>query len=256
MATLIKKGKKSADGAGNGNGEAAHAPEPVAHAPEPEAHAHTPSTALVDTRKPPQPPGPPVDTTPWLSYAPSPGDTYDGPLPPNFPRSYGSATPYDVGATYEPPRGAGDFQLPNRHIAAEPPPSAEPASGPPGLLQRVLMFTGEQTPEERDRVAAQEFEAAIAPVMEYMRQHLPEASTPDEAAQIWSQNQGEITQDPKGGSYVPGDAFDADARVYYRLLRRDYEKNPRPSLKRKESRALSRAGGAEGFRLLPGTRGW
>ena len=100
MATLIKKGKKS----GNANGEAAHAPEPVAqapepapHAPEPEVHAQAHSTALVDTRKPPQPPGPPVDTTPWLSYAPSTGDTYDGPLPPNFPRSYGSATPYDVG---------------------------------------------------------------------------------------------------------------------------------------------------------------
>ena len=110
------------------------------------------------------------------------------------------------------------------------------------------MFTGEQTPEERDRVAAQEFEAAIAPVMEYMRQHLPEASTPEEAARIWAENQGEITPDPKGGSYVAGDAFDADARVYYRLLRRDYEKNPRPV-----GEAQGVAGPVEGrwFRGLP-----
>jgi hypothetical protein len=253
MATLIKKGRKGENGSANGNGEVAP-PPPPAYEPEPEPHR--PSTALVDTRKPPQPPGPPVDRTPFVSYAPSTGDTYDGPLPPNFPRSYGSATPYDVGATYQPPSGAGDFQLPPRHIAAEPPPSPEPATGPPGLLQRVLMFTGEQTPAERDRIAAQEFEQAIAPVMDYMRQHLPEASSPEEAARIWAENQGEITPDPKGGAYVQGDAFDADARVYYRLLRRNYEKNPRPSLKRKESRSLSRAGGSDGYRMLPATRGW
>jgi len=118
------------------------------------------------------------------------------------------------------------------------------------------MFSGETTAQERDRVAAQEFEQAIAPVMEYMRVNNPDASTPEEAERIWAQNQGEITPDPRGGSYVAGDSFDTDARVYYRLLRRNYEKTPRPSEKRKESRALSRSGGADGFRLLPGTRGW
>ncbi|HWI03986.1 MAG TPA: hypothetical protein VNT52_09200, partial [Acidimicrobiales bacterium] len=238
-----------------GNGNAATPPEapPVTEVSDAEAPApedHTPSTAVVDTRKPPKPPGPPVDTTPFISYPPT-GDTFDGPLPANFPRSYGNATPYDVGASYEPPSGTEDFQLPERHIPAEPPPSPEPAAGPPGLVQRVLMFTGEQTPEERDRIAAAEFEAAIAPVMEYMRQHVPEASTPEEAARIWSENQGEITPDPNGGSYVHGDAFDADARVYYRLLRRDYEKNPRPSDRKSVSHHLHGVYGK-----LTGTKGW
>ena len=250
MATLIKKGRK---------GDAdTPAPEPMPAptqvmeaAPPAESHGH--STALVDTRKPPQPPGPPVDTTPWLSYAADPGDTYAGPLPPNFPRSYGSATPYDVGATYAPPSGAGDFQLPKRFIPAEPPASPEPSVGPPGLLQRVLMFTGETTAAERDQVAQQEFQAAIGPVLEYMRQHAPEASTPEEAARIWAENQGEITPDPKGGSYVHGDAFDHDARVYYRLLRRDYEKTPRPSEAGKRSVSHHLHGV---FNKLPGTRGW
>jgi hypothetical protein len=245
MATLIKKGRKQ--GAENSVGE----PMPEAVAPEPEPAppaAHTPSTAVVSTRKPPQPPGPPVDTTPFISYPPS---DYDGPVPANFPRSYGNTTPYDVGASYAPPGGAEDFQLPSRHIPAEPPPSPEPPAGPAGLLQRVLMFSGETTAQERDRIAAEEFEQAIAPVMEYMRVQNPEASTPEEAAQIWAQNQGEITPDPEGGSYVYGDAFDADARVYYRLLRRDYEKTPRPSEKRSVSHHLHGV-----FNKLPGTRGW
>ncbi len=175
---------------------------------------------------------------------------------PNMPRSYGQMSGYDQGATYAPPGGADDFQPRRRHIAAEPPPSPEPPAGPAGLLQRVLMFSGETTAQERDRVAAQEFEQAIAPVLEYMRAHNPDASTPEEAERIWAQNQGEITPDPRGGSFVAGDSFDTDARVYYRLLHRNYEKTPRPSEKRKESRALSRAGGSDGFRLLPGTRGW
>ena len=62
---------------------------------------------------------------------------------------------YQEAATYTPPDGADDFQLPGRHVPAEPPPSAEPETGKGGLLNRVLLFSGEQTPEERDRVAAQ-----------------------------------------------------------------------------------------------------
>ncbi len=245
MATLIKKGRKQ--GADNSVGE--QMPEPVSAESEPApAAVHTPSTAVVDTRKPPQPPGPPVDTTPFISYPPS---DYEGPVPANFPRSYGNTTPYDVGASYAPPGGADDFQLPNRHIPAEPPPSREGPAPKGGLLQRVLLFSGETTAQERDRVAAEEFEQAVAPVLEYMRAHNPDASTPEEAAQIWAQNQGEITPDPEGGSYVYGDAFDADARVYYRLLRRDYEKTPRPSEKRSMSHHLHGV-----FNKLPGTRGW
>jgi hypothetical protein len=252
MATLLKKGRKK--GADNSVGapmpeatEAADAAE-TAEAATPPPAVHTPSTDVVDTRKPPRPPGPPVDTTPFISYPP---DNYEGPVPANFPRSYGNATPYDVGATYAPPSGAEDFQLPDRYIPAEPPPSREPPAPKGGLLNRVLLFSGEMTPEERDRVAQEEFEQAIAPVMEYMRAAVPEASTPEEAARILSENQGEITPDPQGGSYVHGDAFDKDARVYYRLLRRDYEKNPRPSEKKKMSHHLHAS-----YSKLPGTRGW
>jgi hypothetical protein len=254
MATLIKKGTKKAGGAKASEAEFAEPTPPPMEAEAPAPHdAGGHGTEITTYQKPPQPPGPPVDTTPFLTYPAA----YEGPLPPNFPRSYGSNTPYDVGATYAPPSGAGDFQLPGRYIPAEPPPSREPPAPPSGgLLSRVLLFTGETTAAERDRVAAEEFEAAIAPVMEYMRAAAPEASTPEEAARIWSENQGEITPDPKGGSYVPGDSFDRDARVYYRLLRRNYEATPRPSERRKESRALSRPGGADGYRLLPGTRGW
>ncbi|MDX6410380.1 MAG: hypothetical protein QOE13_3451 [Gaiellaceae bacterium] len=231
MATLIKKGRKSP--------AAKSAPEPaeettsmeVVAVADPEAQDDAPAQAGI-AYSPPTPPGA------------------------NMPRSYGTTSGYDVGATYAPPGGADDFQLPVRHYPSEPPPSPEPPAGPAGLLQRVLLFSGETTAQERDRIAAQEFEQAIAPVMEYMRVNNPDASTPEEAARIWAENQGEITPDPRGGSYVPGDSFDRDARVYYRLLNRDYEKTPRPSEKRKESRALSRSGGADGYRLLPGTRGW
>jgi hypothetical protein len=233
VATLIKKGRKSAAGKTTSEPapEEVTSMEMVAMAESVEAEESGPAQA---------------------------GIGYSPPTPPltNMPRSYGSMSGYDAGATYAPPGGADDFQMPARHIAAEPPPSREPGTGTGGLLQRVLMFSGETTAAERDRVAAEEFAQAIAPVMEYMRAALPDASTPEEAARLWAENQGEITPDPQGGSYVPGDSFDRDARVYYRLLRRDYEKTPRPSEKRKESRALTRAGGADGFRLLPGTRGW
>lgn len=153
------------------------------------------------------------------------------------PQTTARTPSYQEAPTYTPPDGADDFQLPGRHVPAEPPRSRDPDTGKGGLLSRVLLFSGEQTPEERDRIAAEEFQQAIAPVMDYMRAAVPEASTPEEAARILSENQGEITPDPKGGAYVPGDAFDADARVYYRLLRRDYEKYPRPSEKEKQKQS-------------------
>ena len=139
----------------------------------------------------------------------------------------------------------------------EPPISFEPAPPPPppprstGGLLDFYKDAGEQTAAERERVAAMEFEQAIAPVMELMRASVPEASTPEEAARILAANQDEITPDPQGGAYVHGDAFDADARVYYRLLRRNYEKNPRPSQGRTVSPHLHGTYGK-----LTGTKGW
>ena len=97
---------------------------------------------------------------------------------------------------YSPPDGADDFQPAYRHIPAEPPPSAEPPRRHAGLPQRVLLFSGETT-EEQEMVAQEEFQQAIAPVLEYMWVHNPDASTPEEAAHIWAEVQGEIMPDPR-----------------------------------------------------------
>jgi len=220
MVTLLKRGRKKAEGDNSSQ------PMPEAQAmPEAAADAHpTTQTAPTDTG--------PAPTT-QMAAAPRPV--------------------YQEAATYTPPDGAEDFQLPGRHVPAEPPPSRDPETAKGGLFNRVLLFSGEQTAAERDRVAAEEFEQAIAPVMEYMRAAVPEASTPEEAARILSENQGEITPDPKGGAYVNGDAFDNDARVYYRLLRRDYEKNPRPS---DRDRKTTSPHLHQVYGKLIGTKGW
>jgi hypothetical protein len=154
-------------------------------------------------------------------------------------------------STYTPPDGADDFQLPPRIVVSEPPRSPEPPRASGSLLNRILGEPGETTAQERDRIAAEEFEQAIAPVMDLMREYVPGASTPEEAERILAANQAEVTPDPKGGSYIYGDAFDRDARVYYRLLRRDYEKNPRPSEKRPKSHHLH-----EIYGKLTGNKGW
>ncbi|HEX2047020.1 MAG TPA: hypothetical protein VHF27_04600 [Acidimicrobiales bacterium] len=160
------------------------------------------------------------------------------------------AQPAEPPATYEMPgTGVVDMDRPPSFEPAPPPP--DPPRGSGTLLERAFGDPGEIPQSEKDRIAQAEFEQAIAPVLEMMRAAVPGASTPEEAARILSENQGEVTPDPQGGAYVPGDAFDADARVYYRLLRRDYEKNPRPSEKKKVSPHLHGAYGK-----LPGTRGW
>ena len=220
MATLIKRGRKK---------KAAAEDQPM---PQPEAPHSATDVEAADM---------------------APADHGPATAPPTAQMQMVRTPTYQEAATYVPPDGAGDFQLPGRHIPAEPPPSRAPETGKGNLFNRVLLFTGEQKAAERDRIAAEEFEQAIAPVMDYMRAAVPEASTPEEAARILYENQGEITPDPQGGAYVAGDAFDADARVYYRLLRRDYEKNPRPSDrdKKKTSPHLHQVYGK-----LIGTKGW
>jgi len=217
MVSLLKKGRKKAEG-DNGS-------EPMSQSeqmPEAVAEAH-PTTEM-----------PPTDTSAGNG---APAGNGHSDTPQSTQMAMARTPNYQEAPTYTPPDGADDFQLAGRHVPAEPPPSRDPDTGKGGLLNRVLLFSGEQSPEERDRIAAEEFQQAIAPVMDYMRAAVPEASTPEEAARILSENQGEITPDPQGGAYVPGDAFDADARVYYRLLRRDYEKHPRPSEKQKQKQS-------------------
>src|SRR5215213_2216706 len=125
MATLIKKGRKG--------------PGPQAE-PTPE---ETTSMEMVSMAESPAVQESAPDETGMIYSQPT------APLP-NMPRSYGQMSGYDQGATYAPPGGAEDFQPRQRHIAAEPPPSAPPPAGPSGLLQRVLMFSGESTAQERD----------------------------------------------------------------------------------------------------------
>lgn len=143
-------------------------------------------------------------------------------------------------------------------MATEPAPPAPPkgakmAKSPGGLFGQMYGEPGERSRAERDRQAALEFEQAVAPVMEMLVGSVPEASSPEEAARAWEARIGEVRPDPGAGAYIPGDAFDKEARVYYRLLRRDYEKEPRPSLSKKK--ALSHHLHSQ-YKAFPGTKGW
>jgi len=162
-----------------------------------------------------------------------------------------------------PPDGGAAMEA-TPHTEAPQPPSWEPpaatggnqrrsssAPGAKALFSRMFGDVGEQSAAERDRQAAEEFQQVLAPAMDLLRASVPEASSPEEAARILEQSQGELIPDPDGGAFVRGDAFNTDARVYYRLLRRDYEKTPRPSQKRGASPHLHRVYGK-----LTGTKGW
>lgn len=197
----------------------------------------------------PEPTAEDATSTDMVAVAEAPAPAVQAAAP---ARRYAAPT-YDPNATYTPPSGASDFQLPARFYPAEPAPLPEPNTGSGSIIERALLFSGEQSAADRDRQAQADWEAAMAPVMELMKQFVPDAATPQEAERILAENQGAITPDPNGGSYIAGDAFTDDARVYYRLLRRDYEKTPRPSEvgKRPLSHHLHTLHGK-----LTGVKGW
>lgn len=156
------------------------------------------------------------------------------------------------------PAAAAPSAEPMAEDRPQPQPEPEPAAtraakGPAGLLGRIYGNPGETSRDERERQAAMEFDQAVAPVMDLLVGSVPEASSPEEAARAWESRVGELRPDPGAGAYIPGDRFDKEARVYYRLLRRDYEKNPRPSLSK--SKKVSHALGTS-YKQFPGTRGW
>lgn len=126
-------------------------------------------------------------------------------------------------------------------------------SGAGGLFSRMYGDVGARSTDERDRQAAHDFQQVLAPAMDLLQASVPEATSPEEAARILSESQGELVADPDGGSYVQGDAYGTDARIYYRLLRRDFEKNPRPSsvARRQLSPHLHQA-----HRKGTGNKGW
>jgi hypothetical protein len=153
------------------------------------------------------------------------------------------APPPPMAAESSPPRPAGNGGGNGN--------AGRPKAG--GLLGRMYGEPGEMSRAERERQAAAEFEQAVAPVLDLLVASVPEASSPEEAARAWESRVGELRPDPGAGAYIPGDAFDREARVYYRLLRRDYEKDPRPSLSKnkKVSHHLHSA-----YARFPGTKGW
>jgi len=123
--------------------------------------------------------------------------------------------------------------------------------GSGGSLRRLYTVPERQSAQERDRQAAEEFAQAVSPATDLLRQAVPGAGTPEEAAQALAASLGEYIPDPDGGAYVAGDAFGEDRRVYYRLLHRDYHPDPRPRGGRRGSHRLH-----DRPQLLPGTRGW
>jgi hypothetical protein len=124
-------------------------------------------------------------------------------------------------------------------------------NGQRGLLMRMFGEPGEQSAAERERAALPEWEQAVRPAGELLQMSVPGASSPEEAGRTLADAQEPALPDPQGGSWVPGDSFDRDARVYYRLLRRDYEDNPRPSRGRARSHHLH-----DMYGRLPGVKGW
>lgn len=160
-----------------------------------------------------------------------------------------AAAPPDVG----PPEPAPPAPETAQQYVAPPPPPPPRANGGAGggLVNRLYGPPGEQSASERQRVAEAEFQAAIAPALDLLVASVPEASSPQEAARVLEDRLGEYTPDPKPGSYIMGDAFQTDARVYYRLLKRNYERNPRPSEQRKKSHHLH-----ELYGKLHGNKGW
>lgn len=165
----------------------------------------------------------------------------------------------DVEAEAEPdtqPEAGPEPASPPAPTASAPPaggrrPAVAVAGGRGGLLTRMYGNPGETSRAERERQAALEFEQAVAPVMDLLAASVPEASSPEEAARAWESRLGELRPDPAGGAYVEGDRFEREARIYYRLLRRDYQKDPRPSRERGMTHHLHTQ-----YNRFPGTKGW
>ena len=170
----------------------------------------------------------------------------------------GEATPTESGPAEGAPLDSDAGDSMRAEAAAQPAAQAVPPPRPRsnggaqgGLVGRLYGPPGEQSAEERQRVAEAEFRAAIAPAMDLLVASVPDAGSPEEAARRLEDNLGDYPPDTGPGAFVHGDAFDADARVYYRLLKRDYERSPRPSEQRRKSHHLH-----ERYGLLPGHKGW
>ncbi|MGI9021793.1 MAG: hypothetical protein ACR2HV_00900 [Acidimicrobiales bacterium] len=91
-----------------------------------------------------------------------------------------------------------------------------------GGVKNVLTKSGTSSPEEREREAAAEFQAAIMPGLVGLRDAVPDAASPDEALQALAQREAEheFPEDPESASLKGNDIFRSDATVYYRIRKR------------------------------------
>jgi hypothetical protein len=106
--------------------------------------------------------------------------------------------------------------------------------------------------EERERQAAAEFEAAIAPGLEKLRDAVPDASSPDEARRLLEERQGEVLVDEEGERLKQSDMYSGEASVHYRIQR--HFRRPRGRVGWGEWRPPPGLAGNEGGSPRPGAR--
>ncbi len=91
-----------------------------------------------------------------------------------------------------------------------------------GGVKDVLTKSGTSSPEQREREAAAEFQAAIMPGLMGLRDAVPDAATPDDALRALAEREAthDYPEDPEGLSLSQRDIFRTDASVYYRIRTR------------------------------------
>jgi hypothetical protein len=84
-------------------------------------------------------------------------------------------------------------------------------------VESVLDTRPPPSREELERQAAADFQAAIAPSLEKLREVVPEAASPEEARRVLEERQGELLPDPEGETLRANDIFKTEATVHHRI---------------------------------------
>lgn len=135
-------------------------------------------------------------------------------VPRDQPVEAGSATDETAAPAPPPERPAPEPQRQQAAYMPEPDDDRLPVSF---WIESVFTNAPPANPEERERMAAQEFQAAIAPGLEGLREVVPDASSPEEAKQILEEQQGEFVEDTEGPNLSASDIYRSDTSVYYRI---------------------------------------
>lgn len=110
---------------------------------------------------------------------------------------------------------------------AVPPQGTDEDRLPVGFWVDSLLDTGKPPPrEELDRQAELDFQAAISPSLQGLREAVPDASSPEEAMRALEERLGEPVPDPEAGKGFAKDIYNDDTAVYYRI-RAHFEKPKR-----------------------------